>query len=201
ALAGASAPVAAGVESTTDGEAALAPSAVCLGVLLALLAICCAVTAAPSLTTARRRFAVGLAVVATVGSVLMRLAQSGDRLWWAVVWGAILLTCLALLSWAWPTRPRNWFLPVGALVVASAVLYAVGGLLLAVLLQSSGAPFTRLAGNAPVNSADVDLPNTFLGLAIGCLVVALWVVPVLVRDALAASARRRAAPEPATRRD
>jgi hypothetical protein len=168
-VAAAASPVAVGIESPSDSEAALTPSALGLGALLMVLALGCATAAAPALTRVRLLAAVAAGAVAGAWMVWARAVQPGHRVVPLLVLTALLLTGVALLAWEWPTQRRMWALyalvPTGTLVVYPVVF------IMAVMFSLMVAPaVTAMAGNAPVNSADTDLVLTVVGVVAGLVV-------------------------------
>jgi len=98
AIAAALAPLAAGMESPTDTEAALTPAALTLGVLLAVLAPALALAAAPVRSAPRVATTGAVAVAAAGGLALTRVLEPGSRLAPMMMLGAVLLAGVAVLT-------------------------------------------------------------------------------------------------------
>ncbi|SIN35986.1 hypothetical protein [Micromonospora cremea] len=161
--------VAAGIESPTDREPELNPSAFATGVLLVALTIGAALAAAPARTRARCVLAAGLVVAAVFGVGLIRTITPGPRALPQLALGAVLLTGVTLLAWDWPGgRPvwrRHAVAAVAALVGPVTMLVLVG--ITMIVLLPVGAIFTALAGNSPINAADSDVLLSLVGLLAG----------------------------------
>ncbi|MEV4659369.1 hypothetical protein [Micromonospora sp. NPDC049301] len=167
--------VAAGIESPTDREPELNPSAFATGVLLVALTIGAALAAAPARTRARCVLAAGLGVAAVSGVGLIRTIPPGPRVLPLVALGAVLLTGVTLLAWDWPGGRPAWrhhaVAALAALVGPMAMLLVT--VLAGMVLLPIGAMFTALAGNSPINAADSDvllsLAGVLAGLGMGLL--------------------------------
>ncbi|SCE77925.1 hypothetical protein GA0070607_1468 [Micromonospora coriariae] len=161
--------VAAGIESPTDREPELNPSAFATGVLLVALTIGAALAAAPARTRARCVLAAGLGVAAVSGVGLIRTIPPGPRALPQLALGAVLLAGVTLLAWDWPGgRPvwRHHALAALAALVGPMAFLLVAAIPMMVLLPI-GAQFTALAGNSPINAADSDLLLSLVGLLAG----------------------------------
>lgn len=168
-------PIAAGIESPTDTEPTLTPSALVVAALLLAVAVGCAAAAAPP-PLARRRWAlVTLVCLGGVAAVALRLIRPGERSLAGVAVCGLLVAGVALLSWDWPRgRPhlgRHALVGLGALA-AYAVL-TVFTLVLTALLLPVGRALTALAGNPPVNAADTDALYSLCGLVTGLVIGAV----------------------------
>jgi hypothetical protein len=168
-VAAAAAAVIVGVESPSDSEAALNPSALGLGGLLLFAALGCALFAALALTRDRLLIAAAIGAAAAVGMVWARAVPPGQRVGPLLGLTVLLMTGVTLLALDWPAERRSWaffaLVPVGMLVGYPVLVMA------AVMVSMTLAPtFTAMAGNAPVNSADTDLALTVVGAAAGLVV-------------------------------
>lgn len=150
------------VQSPGDTEPGLVWSG-CVGAGLAvLLALGCAVSAAPG----RRAIPIAVLPVSAVLIAVMWLPFPGEP---ASGLAALALTAILL----WTVMLRVWTPPGGVLGAAlalpssAAALFIAGFLLIPLVLLNLGAPFTALAGNPPVNPADTDSLNVLLTLVVG----------------------------------
>jgi hypothetical protein len=178
-IAAALAPLAAGIESPTDTEAALTPAAATLGVVLTVLALALAWTAAPD--RSRGRFLV-VGVVATGAAVMLvlsRVLAPGTRLTPMMLLGALLLAGVALLTGDLPRAPLPWLQQLPKLLVLL-VLYpalVLFTLLFTVYAVPVASWFTALSGSVAVNGADSDTLYALVGIlaggTIGWLLLAL----------------------------
>lgn len=189
-VAAAAAPLAGALESPTDTEPSLTPSALTAGVLLAVVAAACALAAAPAATVLRFRLAMATGVVGVAGVILLRALPIHSRLTVGVLFGAALLSGVAVT--AWPRRTGRGLLEYAALAAGTLLGYPV--LLMSTVIATGfalpiAAPLTALAGSPAVNSADEDILITLVG-----------VVPGLVFGALF-TMRAALAPAPAYRTD
>nr|BFE61254.1 hypothetical protein GCM10020063_057800 [Dactylosporangium thailandense] len=167
AVAAATMPLAAAIESPTDTEASLDPAAIGVGGLLAVAWLSAMLAAAPS--RRRRVLAIALAVTAVAAVVLLRQIAPGTRFGAMSVFGAAALTVTAPVDWY--RREAWWRYPV---VLFSALLGYPFAVVLTVLLGMMlpvPAIITGLAGSPPVNGADTDtlyaLTGVLTGLAAG----------------------------------
>lgn len=168
------APLAAAIESPSDSEAALNPSAAATAALLILMALGCAAQAGPDMSR-QRALATG-AVAAIAGAVVAatRLTPPGSiaRLAVALALGALLITAVAALSRPWPDRAgvrRYAGVAVLALIGYEVLLF---GMVLVTIFFPIAPAFTAWAGNPPVNSADMDTIYASGGLLAGIAVAA-----------------------------
>jgi len=160
-------PLAGGIESPTDTEPALTPTALAAGGLLAAVAIVAALAAAPARSAARTAAAVLVAGGAAAGLTFLRAAPPGGRFFVAVVAGAALLTGVAVLSTAWPDRTPMRIAYLALLfggTTAYLVVMLLALLVVTAILVPVAATFTALAGNPPVNAADTDVLFVLIGL-------------------------------------
>ncbi|MCM0678761.1 hypothetical protein NCC78_29405, partial [Micromonospora phytophila] len=160
--------VAAGIQSPSDREPELDLAAVATGLLLAVLAIGCALAAAPARTVARWRLAAGLGATVTVAVGLVRAVPPVDRVPPQLALGAVLLTGVTLLAWDWPGGRPVWRWHAVAALAAFIAPYAM--LLVTVLFTlplKVGASFTALAGNSAINAADSDVLLSLCGVLAG----------------------------------
>ena len=168
AVTAATVPLAGGVQSPTDTEAALAPSALVLGGLLAGVALSCALSAAPRVTTGRVLVTAALALTIAGGLLLVRTLQpdSAGRVLTQVGLAAVLLTGIAVVAGDWPGRARDWS---RYLLVALGTFAVYPSFVFTVLLAT--APLARmvtaLAGSPAVNGADTDIVVSLAGLLVG----------------------------------
>ncbi|WP_433615916.1 hypothetical protein ACQP2P_13120 [Dactylosporangium sp. CA-139114] len=172
AVAAATMPLAAAIESPTDTEASLDPAAIGVGALLAAAWLSAMLAAAPS--RRRRVLAIALAVTAVAAVVLLRQIAPGARFGAMSVFGAAALTVTTLMDWDWDRREAWWRYPV---VLFSALLGYPFAVVLTVLLGTVlpvPAIITGLAGSPPVNGADTDtlfaLTGVLTGLAAGWII-------------------------------
>jgi hypothetical protein len=164
-VAAATVPVAAGIESPTDTEAALTPAALTTGWLLVAVAAGCAAAAAPLRAPGRLAAAGVLAVVGGAGVAHMRVVEPGYRGLPVAAWGVLLLIGVGVVVYPWKAG-----------LVLSAIGMAVGYpvLLIATLMVTGflvpvAALFTAAAGNPPVNAADTDLLLTLVAVVPGLI--------------------------------
>ena len=169
-VAAATAPLAAGIESA-DTESALAPAALVTGVLLVVMAVGCAVAAAPR-RSPRRLAVAGAVAVAASGAVALLVFDAGPETLSYVGAGGLLLGGVAVLVCPW--KPGMAIAAIGMLVgypvlsIALLLFFAIG--------WPVGPEFTRIAGNPPVNAADTDLIILPVGVLSGLILGALLVV-------------------------
>ncbi|MGK5738600.1 hypothetical protein [Micromonospora sp. URMC 103] len=167
-IAGVLALVAATIESPTDRERELNPGAFATGALLVVVAVAAALAAAPAVTPVRWSLAAVVGAAALVGVGLTRAAPPGNRLLPQLVLGAVLLTGVTLLAWEWPNGRPDWgrhgLAAVAALLGPTAM--TIFGVIVTMTLRI-GAPFTALAGNSPINTADSDILLSLVGLLAG----------------------------------
>ncbi|MFC7548108.1 hypothetical protein [Plantactinospora sp. GCM10030261] len=177
AVTAATAPVAMAIESPTYTEPELTPAAVAVAGLLAVLAIGCAVAAAPERRRIRWAAAGLLTGAAAAGIALGRTQPPGGRLL-----GMLLLAIVLLVGVLVLTRPAADGRPdlrrlalLGVASLGYPILLHV--LVIAMAVTSAGAGFTRLAGNPAINAADSDvllsLAGVGTGLVYGLLLVGL----------------------------
>ncbi|MEV0720368.1 hypothetical protein [Asanoa sp. NPDC050611] len=163
------APLAAGMESPTDTEAALTPAAAILGVLFTVLALALAWTAAPDRSRARLVAAGVIVAGAAVTLLLSRVLAPGTRLTPMMLLGALLLAGVALVTGDLPRAPLPWLQQLPKLLVLLVVYPAL--VLFALLLTAYVVPvaswFTALSGNVPVNAADSDTLYALVGVLAG----------------------------------
>lgn len=168
AVAAALTPLAGGIESPTDSELALTPSALVVSALLLLAGLGAGLTAArPGRHT--QLLTTAIAITGILGLVVLRVLDPAPRLLPAAVLGVALLVGIVLLV-AWPSDGRltGWlFLALAATVTFPVVAH------IAIMLDAFALPatdmFTALAGSPPVNGADEDLLRTMDGIATGLL--------------------------------
>ncbi|MFC3504693.1 hypothetical protein ACFOOK_27510 [Micromonospora krabiensis] len=168
-VAGVLAIVAAGIESPTDREPELNTSAFATAALLIVVALGCALAAAPAPTWPRR-----WAAVATVAATLLvvgwvrTIAPEDGRLLPGVLLGGVLLTGVTVVAWDWPDGRPDWgrhgLAAFATLIGPTAMLLAAA---VAMMLLPVAAPFTALAGNSPINSADSDVLLSLAGVLAG----------------------------------
>jgi hypothetical protein len=169
AIAAALAPVAGSLQSSTDAERGLAPSALAVGGLFAVLAMACALSVAPAMNRRRMLAAAGV-VVLTIGClVAQRLWDVDPSLQMMAVPATVVLTGAIVLSRSWPIPVRGW---VGCAMLAALTLIGYPKVLLVAFVSTSyvvpvGALATALAGNPPVNGADTDALLSLTGLIAG----------------------------------
>jgi hypothetical protein len=161
-LCAATAPVTAVIESPTDGEPALVPSRLIAAALLCAAAVLCAFAAAPVLSWVR----VGAGTVLGAGAWAVLAAGHGSLI---VSW----LAGSSLIAGTWLVG-REWR---GLAIAATGVLGTVIAYPLLVMMigfagWQSGRPFTALAGNPPINSADTDLVLTMIVILAGAVFTA-----------------------------
>lgn len=172
AIAAALAPLAAGIESPTDTEAALTPAALILGALLAVLASALALAAATGRSVVRLATTGVLAVATVAGLGLTRLLEPGSRLAPMMLLGAVLLAGVAVLTGEPPRGVLAWLRQLPKLLVLL-VLYpalVLFTLLVTVYLVPVPSWFTALAGSVPVNAADSDTLYALVGVTTGYLI-------------------------------
>lgn len=183
-VAAALAPLAGGLESPTDTEPSLTPSALAAGVLLAVVAGACALAAAPASTVVRFRVAVATAVVGVAGVTAMRAMPLENRLLVGVLLGAALLSGVAVT--AWPRPAGRGLLGYAALAAGTLLGYPV--LLMSTVMATGfivpvAAPLTALAGSPAVNGADEDLLFTLVGVLPGLVFGALFTMRAVLAPA------------------
>jgi hypothetical protein len=151
------APLAGAIESENDTEPPLNPSAFAVGALLALVAIGCALAAAPELSRRRVFVALGLAVASGGGLVLLRVTTPGDRFLPTIAFAGVLLAGITLLRREWPDTSVTW---AGYLLMVLATWVAYPFLVVVFLLLASqplAVAATAFVGNPAVNDADTDV--------------------------------------------
>jgi hypothetical protein len=183
-IAAALAPLAGGLESPTDTEPSLTPSALAAGVLLAVVAGACALAAAPASTVVRFRVAVATAVVGVAGVTAMRAMPLENRLLVGVLLGAALLSGVAVT--AWPRPAGRGLLGYAALAAGTLLGYPV--LLMSTVMATGfivpvAAPLTALAGSPAVNGADEDVLFTLVGVLPGLVFGALFTMRAVLAPA------------------
>ncbi|MFI7606730.1 hypothetical protein ACIBTV_16535 [Micromonospora sp. NPDC049366] len=170
--------VAAGIESPTDREPELNPSAFATAALLAVVALGCAVAAAPIPTWPRRWSAVATATVTFLAIGWVRTVSPVDgRLLPTVLLGGVLLTGLTFVAWDWPYGRPDWgrhALAAFATLVGPMAMLLVAAV--AMMMLPVAAPITALAGNSPINSADSDVLLSLAGVlaGLGMSVLLAW---------------------------
>jgi hypothetical protein len=171
-VAAATAPLAAGIESSSDTDpAALEPAALVTGLLLVAMAVGCAVAAAPRPSPRRLAVAGAVAVVAS-DAVALLVFETGPQILLYVVAGGLLLAGVATVVCPW--KPGMAIAAICMLVghpvlsTALFVFFAIGWPL--------GPELTRIAGNPPVNAADMDLIVVPVGVLSGLILGALLIV-------------------------
>ncbi|MFC0508280.1 hypothetical protein [Micromonospora costi] len=187
--------VAATIESPTDREPELNPAAFTTGALLVVVAVAAALAAAPAATRARCWLAVGLGAAAVLGVGLLRTTAPGTRMLPQLALSAVLLTGVTLLAWDWPGGRPDWGrqgLAALAALVGPTAMMVVAALLTMTL--RIGAPFTALAGNSPINSADSDILYSLVGVLAGLGMALLLANRLAFADAPVAG--RPARPQP-----
>lgn len=162
------APLAAGIESPTDTEAGLTPTAVAAAALLILAALGCALAAGPKVSRPRALAAIAVTAAAGVLVTMARIASAGTapRLLAVVVLGVVVLTAVAGLGQAQPFGGSG----LAAFGATTLLLYPVVVLGSSLFMIVSGLParlLTELAGNSAVNAADSDLILAFAGIFAG----------------------------------
>ncbi|MFI5933016.1 hypothetical protein [Actinoplanes sp. NPDC051494] len=169
------------LESPTDEEPELVPSATAGYLLFAVAALVCVLAALPGTWSRRRQ---GLVLV--IGATGLSLALVPGP------FAADAVLCLALVA-ATAVVTRPWTGPARALGVALAHGLILPGVLMFALvtLLEAARPFTALAGNPPINSADSD-PSIVL-----VVVVATLVWAGLGRLFMVVTAELHPEPEPA----
>jgi hypothetical protein len=183
-VAAALAPLAGGLESPTDTEPSLTPSALTAGVLLAVVAGACALAGVPASTVVRFRVAVATAVVGVAGVTAMRAMPLENRLLVGVLLGAALLSGVAVTAWP---RPAGRGL-LGYAVLAAGTLLGYPVLLMSTVMATGfivpvAAPLTALAGSPAVNGADEDLLFTLVGVLPGLVFGALFTMRAVLAPA------------------
>ena len=171
AVAAATAPAAVAIESPTDTEAALTRSALILGWLLTAVAVGCALSAASEGGLRHGRLAVGVAVTAASGVLLVRAVPIDavpidDPILPLLALMAVLSAGVAMVYLPWPGF-RRAVTRYGLLGIGAMGAYAVFAVPFLVLAQPVAAWVTQIAGNPPVNAADSDTITALLGLPIG----------------------------------
>ena len=174
-------PLAAGIESPTDTEAALNPMAAAVAAVLVLAALVGvfavrdaaigdpAASRDASIRDASICTALAVAGLAAVCGALIawsRIEPPGARLAPVVLLGIVLTAAVVAL-----TATRRPAVQAAVSALAYPVLM-FGAVLLSVVL-SLGGPFTTLAGNPPVHGGDEDVIVTIGGLAAGLLLI--WI--------------------------
>jgi hypothetical protein len=181
-VAAATAPIAGSQGSPTDTEPALNAAALAVGALLAAVAIGAALAAAPTMPAARMRIALGLAVVAGVALVGLRLLAPDDRLIPWIALAIILVTGVGVLRRDWPEERADWawYVPMA---LFSAIGYPVLYIVTTLSSISLGDAATALAGNPPVNGADFDTLSSVAGVLTGLLFGAAYLIARRIRRA------------------
>jgi hypothetical protein len=166
AVAAATVPAGVVIASPTDAEAALSRSALVLGWLLTAVAVGCALSAAAEAGIRHGRLAVGVAITAACGVILVRAVSIEDRILALFALMAVLFTGVAMVYLPWPglrrAVTRYGLLCLGALgtYMAFVVPYFLLSIPIAALL-------TEIAGNLPVHEADSDSISALYGLPVG----------------------------------
>jgi membrane protein YqaA with SNARE-associated domain len=165
------APLAAGIESPTDTESALTPSAVIVGALLVVTTVGAALSLAPAGSTGCRIGAGTLAALGGAGVVAVAPVAPPGQLVPMMLLATVLLGGVSLLASALPGRRPRWRrqVPVFLAVLVGYPVLTMFWLLLTVFGVPVGAWLTALAGSAEVNAADSDTLYALIGLATGLL--------------------------------
>ncbi|MER7442336.1 hypothetical protein [Micromonospora avicenniae] len=160
--------VSAGIESPTDREPELHPAAFGTATLLLVLAVSCALTAAPAPSRARGWLALAVGAVSVLGVLFVRATSPGGGLLPYSLLGGVLLTGVTLLAWDWPGgRPawsRHGLAALAALIVQPVLLFCA---VIIMMMLPIARPLTELAGNLAINAADSDLLLSFAGVLSG----------------------------------
>ncbi len=143
----------ASLESPT-GHAAIVPARLVLLAVLIIVAMSCALTAAPTPGRAPAALAVGAGAVA--------LAAAGSHPVPLLLATVVLLAGVWLLSRSWP-GPRRAAAGIAAIVVA----YPILAFTCTLVTIDAGRTFTELAGNPAISPADSDMVVALTGALIG----------------------------------
>jgi hypothetical protein len=171
-VAAATAPLAARIESSSDTDpSALDPVALVTGLLLVVMAVGCAVAAAPRRSPTRLAVAGAVAVVAG-DAVALLVFDTGPPVLLYLVAGGLLLAGVAAV--VCPSKPEMAVAAFSVLVghpvlsIPLVLFFAMGWPLAPV--------FTAMAGNPPVNAADTDVIVVAAGVLSGLVLGGLLVV-------------------------
>ncbi|MFC6020904.1 hypothetical protein ACFP2T_32630 [Plantactinospora solaniradicis] len=177
------APLAAAIESPTDTESALTPSAVIVGVLLVATTVGAALALVPAGSTGYRIGAGTLAALGGAGVIAVRQFAPPGQLVPMMLLATVLIGGVSLLTSASSGRRPRWRrqVPVFLAVLVGYPVLTMFSLLLTVFGVPVAAWFTALAGSAEVNAADSDTLYALIGLATGLMVGGL--LTLAARDA------------------
>ncbi|MBG0569023.1 hypothetical protein [Actinoplanes aureus] len=163
--------VATATESPTDVEPALTTGSAAVGSLLALVAVAAAVHAAGPLSRPPTRRTVQVSALAGATPWLLRYVSpqpSGGR--YLAIFAFTVLLVVSVVALAGPRaesrRHRYGHAAVAAIVAVTLPAMYLPLALLAIVLQI-GEPFTELAANTPINTADEDVVLIALTIPIG----------------------------------
>jgi hypothetical protein len=170
-VAAATAPLAAGIESPTNIEPALAPLALLTGCLLLTVAVACAVAAAPDRSRTRLAAAGALAVVGGAAVALLRVVEPGLRALPFMLLGGLLLAGVAAVVCPWR---RGTTTTMVVLIAGYPVLLLTA--IMAGYMMPVASVLTAAAGNPPVDASDADLLVTSLGVWPGLVLGGLLAV-------------------------
>ncbi|MFI1991919.1 hypothetical protein [Actinoplanes sp. NPDC020271] len=171
-----------GTESPTDVETGLNLGSAAVSSLLALVAVAAAAVVTGPVGLRNARIVVPAGIVAGAAPWLVRVVSpqpSGGRLLAELAFIVLLVATVVAVA----RRPHGLsgrgYLGVLAITTGVLVVLFYPLAIVSVIVQI-GAPFTRLAANPPINSADEDAVLIVLGIPIG--LVLGWLLSAFTRD-------------------
>lgn len=159
------------IESPTDVEPALNTGSAAVGSLLALVAVAAAAQVAGPVNRPGIGMTVAVGIVAAATPWLVRYVwpqPSGTRLLVTFAFTVLLVIVVVALAGTRPaSRQRRYSYGLVAAIVVVALPVMFWPLALLALLTQIGRPFTALAANTPIHSADADVVLIVLAVPLG----------------------------------
>ncbi|MEU4421689.1 hypothetical protein AB0F81_13780 [Actinoplanes sp. NPDC024001] len=155
-------------DSPTGTEPELRAGSAVVGSLLALVAVLAAAQAAGPVSRSRARTVIPAGVLAAAVPLLLRYASprvSGGV--FLAVFAFTVLLVVIVVALARPQPRSQWRCPAAAVIATGALTVMFPPLMIFSALLQTGEPFTALAGNPPVDEAEVDALVVLLAVPIG----------------------------------